>query len=170
MSIPICSKCKKRPASVFITRLENGRNVQEGVCIFCAKEMGINPINGMLKQMGLNDESIENMSRELEDAIEEMSETLPEAGGADDGGAPSIDFGKFFSGLGLMPTDRGGKSTRENGKNDGSAPKKRGERLLLHQQLQPFHPQGHRQRLPFGRCRACRHRGHASLRPLLSDL
>ena len=124
MSIPICSKCKKRPASVFITRMENGRNLQEGLCILCAKDMGINPINGMLKQMGLNEESIENMSRELEEAIEEMSETLPEAINADDGGAPAIDFSKFFSGLGMMPNGNGGKNPQGSSKNERQKAKK----------------------------------------------
>ncbi len=123
MNIPICIKCKKRPASVFINRTENGKTVSEGVCFICAREMGINPLNGMLKQMGLTDEAIESMSSELESAMEEMSEGLPEPVDADnDGGAPSIDFKKFFSGLGIMPKENGGhrESGRHNVKKDNA--------------------------------------------------
>ena len=115
MNIPICIKCKKRPASVFINRTENGKTINEGVCFICAREMGINPLNGMLKQMGLTDEAIESMSAELENAMDEMSESLPEAVDSDnDGGAPSIDFRKFFSGLGIMPQDKDRRS--DNGR------------------------------------------------------
>ena len=52
MNLPICAKCKKRPAAVFITKLENGNKVNEGLCFVCAHELGIKPLDNMLKQMG----------------------------------------------------------------------------------------------------------------------
>ena len=41
---------------VFITRLDNGKSINEGLCLFCAKELGIQPVNDMLRKMGVDDE------------------------------------------------------------------------------------------------------------------
>ena len=127
MSYPICAKCKKRPASVFITRLEKGESINEGLCLICAKELGIKPVDNMLKQMGLSEDAIASMSQELEDAMADMSENMPEAiDGGDDGGAPAIDFQKFFSGLGMPPPPSKGEK-RGEGKADGKGAAKKAE-------------------------------------------
>ena len=44
MKMQLCARCKKRPAMVFITRLENDKSINEGICLVCAKELGIKPI------------------------------------------------------------------------------------------------------------------------------
>ena len=93
----MCVRCKKRPAAVFITKNENGKTTNEGLCFVCAHEMGIKPLDNMLKQMGLSEDAIASMSQELEEAMADMSEKMPEAiDDADDGGAHAIDFQKFF--------------------------------------------------------------------------
>ena len=94
MEIQKCARCQKRPAVVFITRLEAGKTINEGLCLLCAKELGIKPINDILKKMGVSDEDIENMSGEMEGLIESVSEDS-------DGGAPAIDFPKIFSDMSL---------------------------------------------------------------------
>ena len=127
MSYPICAKCKKRPASVFITRLEKGESINEGLCLICAKELGIKPVDNMLKQMGLSEDAIASMSQELEEAMADMSENMPEAiDGGDDGGAPAIDFQKFFSGLGMPHSPSNGEK-RGEGKADGKGASKKSE-------------------------------------------
>ena len=131
MSFPICAKCKKRPASVFITRLDKGQTVNEGLCLVCAQEMGIKPIDNMLKQMGLSEDTIASMSGELEEAMADMSENLPEVtDNTDDGGAPAIDLKKLFSGFGMniekAKDDK--KSSRSSDKN--GADKKEGRKFL----------------------------------------
>ena len=45
----VCSRCKKRPAVVFITRMEGEKTVNDGLCLVCAKELGIKPVNDMLE-------------------------------------------------------------------------------------------------------------------------
>ena len=54
MKMQICVRCKKRPASVFITRLDGGNSINEGLCFQCAAELGIKPppVVDMLKKMG----------------------------------------------------------------------------------------------------------------------
>ena len=122
MNLPMCVRCKKRPAAVFITKNENGKTTNEGLCFVCAHEMGIKPLDNMLKQMGMSEETIESMSGELEEAMTEMSENMPDVPEQDDGGAPAIDLNKLFSGLGFGPmnaapmNNKGAK--KEKGKKD----------------------------------------------------
>ena len=54
----MCSRCKKRVAVIFLTRLENGQSINEGLCLQCAKEMGIGPINELIDKMGLTDDPV----------------------------------------------------------------------------------------------------------------
>ncbi len=64
----LCYNCKKRPAVVFIQGMgQNGEKVGEagGLCLVCAKEMGIQPINDMLKNMNISDDDIEAMSEQF---------------------------------------------------------------------------------------------------------
>ena len=100
----LCSRCKKRMAVIFVTRMENGTSQNEGLCIKCAKELGIGPVNDMLAKMGIDDEQIERMDEEMQGLIpmDDMSEeeiAELEAGEGDDGRAPAIDFGKLFGGM-----------------------------------------------------------------------
>ena len=98
MEIQKCARCKKRPAVVFITRLEDGKKVNEGLCLLCAKELGIQPINDMLKQMGISEDDIETMNNEVEGLLSSTDESVS---GGEDGGAPAVDLPKIFSGLGI---------------------------------------------------------------------
>ena len=66
----LCTRCKKRTAVVFVARQENDKTINEGYCLQCAKELGIQPVNDMLAQMGLGSEEIEEMESELQDFLE----------------------------------------------------------------------------------------------------
>lgn len=61
----ICSKCKKRPAIIFIQKLEGNETVNEGLCWTCAKELGLPQLSSMMESMGLSDEDVEQMSNQL---------------------------------------------------------------------------------------------------------
>ena len=67
----LCSKCKKNMAVVFITKMENGKEVSEGLCFGCAKELGIKPFDKMLSQFGINEEDFMNMNEELTEMMEQ---------------------------------------------------------------------------------------------------
>ena len=47
----LCSRCKKRVAVVFMTRMENGKTINEGLCLQCAKELGIGPVNELMEKI-----------------------------------------------------------------------------------------------------------------------
>ena len=65
----LCSKCKKRPAVVFLSDMTNPNAEPNGLCLVCAKEMGIKPVDDMLKKMNLTDEDIEQMSEQFMDLM-----------------------------------------------------------------------------------------------------
>ncbi len=97
----MCARCHKRMAVVFITRLENGETKNEGICLQCAKELGIKPIDDILQKMGITGEELDRMS---EDAEEFMQGMVPADEGDEpsmDGGAPAIDFNKVLRDSGL---------------------------------------------------------------------
>ena len=79
-----CARCHKRMAMIFITKLEDGQAKQEGLCIKCAKELGIKPVNDMIAKMGLSDDDIEKMNAEMQDLIENNDGTLPDIFGGED--------------------------------------------------------------------------------------
>ena len=76
----ICSKCKKRPAVLFVQRMENGKAVNEGLCWVCAKEAGLPQISDIMNQMGITEDEMEAMSQQL---MEFADGDSFEPGGAD---------------------------------------------------------------------------------------
>jgi len=81
----ICSRCKKRIAVIFLTRMDGTNNpVNEGLCLKCAKELGIKPVSDMMDKMGITDEDIDNMS--------DMIASSPENGDFEAGGASTFPF------------------------------------------------------------------------------
>ena len=69
----ICSRCKKRPAIVFITKADNNQNTeQEGLCIICARELNIKPITDLMEKMGISENDMEALDQQMEDMLGEM--------------------------------------------------------------------------------------------------
>ena len=60
----LCSRCHKRPAVVFITQNMSSSEPQ-GLCLLCAKELGIKPVNDLMEKMGITDDQIESMADEM---------------------------------------------------------------------------------------------------------
>ena len=94
----MCSNCHKRVAVIFVTKVENGEKTSQGLCVKCAKDLGL-PIENMLgdiyNKMGITPEQMENMENEL-------SEMVSDGDDGEDGGAPAIDFPKLFKDSGFM--------------------------------------------------------------------
>ena len=96
----MCSRCHKRMAVVFLTKIENGESKQEGLCIKCAKELGIKPINDILEQTGLDEDAIEKLGSEMEEFLDnpEMKSLVEGAAdGSDEGRVPILDFNKIMN-------------------------------------------------------------------------
>ncbi|MBQ3072172.1 MAG: ATP-dependent Clp protease ATP-binding subunit, partial [Oscillospiraceae bacterium] len=69
MQPTLCTKCNKNVAVIFITRIENGTTKNEGLCLKCAKELGIQPVDDMMKKMGISDDDLENLTAEMSDMM-----------------------------------------------------------------------------------------------------
>ena len=69
MKPTLCSRCKKNLAVIFITKIDGGKTVNEGLCLKCAKEMGIKPVDDMIERMGLSEEDLENLNGEMTEAM-----------------------------------------------------------------------------------------------------
>ena len=69
MQPTLCTKCHKNVAVVFIQKIEGGVTKSEGLCLKCAKDMGIKPVEDMMQKMGLTDEDLEGLTNEMMSAF-----------------------------------------------------------------------------------------------------
>lgn len=74
MKTPLCCRCKKRPAVVFVQRMENGEARQEGYCLSCASELKIGPVDELMKRFGITEQDLERMEEQMSGFIEEAGE------------------------------------------------------------------------------------------------
>ncbi|MBO7197029.1 MAG: ATP-dependent Clp protease ATP-binding subunit, partial [Clostridia bacterium] len=95
MKIQVCVRCKKRPASVYVTRLDGGNSVSEGLCFQCAAELGIKPppVVDMLKKMGIDEDAIQGMTDEINGMMENA---LVESEDGENGKVPTLNLGELF--------------------------------------------------------------------------
>ncbi len=83
MQPQLCSRCKKNVAVVFLTRMEDGKNVNEGLCLKCAKSVGLPQVDEVMRRMGITDEDLDVISNEMLGAFG-GAENLEEIGAQDD--------------------------------------------------------------------------------------
>lgn len=65
MQPQLCSRCKKNVAVVFLTRMENGQSINEGLCLSCAKKVGLPQVDEVMRRMGITDEDLDAISNEM---------------------------------------------------------------------------------------------------------
>ena len=88
MQPTLCTRCKKRVAVVFISKIEKGETVNEGLCLKCAKELGLPQVNEMMRRMGITDDDLEAISDEMMQAFggaETMEGIMPQEDEEDSG-------------------------------------------------------------------------------------
>ncbi len=100
----ICCKCKKRPAVIFVSRVDGEKTTQEGFCIKCATELNIGPIKQMMQNMGITEDDIESVSEQFGDIMDNMDDFQL-------GGAGTMPFIQNL--LGGNPTPAQGDETEE---------------------------------------------------------
>ena len=103
MQPTLCSRCKKNVAVVFISKLDGDKPINEGLCLKCAKDLGLPQVDDMMKRMGISDEDLETINTEMMQAFDgvENIEDLPggeESGGEEDGKTATFPFlNRLFS-------------------------------------------------------------------------
>ena len=140
MQPTLCSRCHKNVAVIFIQKLEAGKTTTEGLCLKCAKDLGIKPVEDMMQKMGISDEDLDGLTSEMMSAFggaEGAEGLVPQAGDdadADDDEGRTATFpflSKLFGGSmgGDPPAERGkeeGRPSREEKSGKGErAPKKK---------------------------------------------
>ena len=134
----VCIRCKKRPAIIFIQRMENGQMKQEGYCLHCARELHIKPVDELMKQFGMSEQDMDNMEDRMESMMEEMGEggnpfaALMKMQDEENGGAGEED-GFTPGGNATFPLSIAGQEGQggPNGAKNGKAGKKPPRRKYL---------------------------------------
>ena len=79
MKMKLCSRCKKNIAVVFLTKIENGEVVNDGLCLKCARQLGIRQVQDVMDNMGITDDDLDNIEAMTEQAglpVDESGETV----------------------------------------------------------------------------------------------
>ena len=132
MQSTLCSRCGKNVAVIFITKIENNQTRNEGLCLKCAKEMHIKPIDDILSRMQISDEDLDGLAGEMSAALGGMDELVESTDDGDDDGKTATFpfFGKLFNGL--MPRKEEGSEQKNtppsSDKNAGSSQTPRQEK------------------------------------------
>ncbi len=128
----LCVRCKKRTAIVFVQRMEAGQPKQEGYCLTCAKELGIKPVDDLMKQFGVSEQDLESMEERMNSFMEEAGENgmpmfpfgpMGMGGDMDEDGDDNADDGEGFTpgGSATFPFGFGANAEKkkDNEKKDG---------------------------------------------------
>ena len=133
MQPTLCSKCKKNVAVVFISKMEGDKTVNEGLCLKCAKDLGLPQVDDMMKRMGISDEDLETLNSEMLQAMSgvENIEDLPsgeEGDEEEDGKTATFPFlNRLFSGSDAPKAQDEESGSRERRKDErkDKAPKRK---------------------------------------------
>ncbi len=110
---------------VFITRIDNNQSVNEGICLSCASELGIKPVNDMLQKMGIDEEAIQNMSAEINGIMENgLVESDDDSEGTK---VPTLNLGELFG----MPMRQNHAGQEPSGKRRDEHKREDSSRKLL---------------------------------------
>ncbi len=130
----LCSKCKKNMAMVFVTKIENGVSTNEGLCLKCAREMGIQPMNDIMKRLGITEEDVDTMAGEMMEVInspEDLKGLLEVEGDDsldDEGKTATFPFlNRFFGASQETPPNEGqqGQRQQREGRETNAPPKRK---------------------------------------------
>lgn len=129
MKQQLCSRCKERPAVIFIQKMENDKVVPEGLCIKCAKELNVGSINQMIEQLGISDEELEMASEQMSQFMENMGDfdfgSLGEMFNSENmDGAQTMPFADLLGGSSNLPSTSDSKDTKGGKNKKGKRPNK----------------------------------------------
>ncbi len=129
MQPPLCSRCQKNVAVVFIRKVENGKAHNEGLCLKCAKELNIKPVEELMQNMGITDDDIEGLSAEMTEALNGIEE-IPTTDEPNDENGKTATFpflNKLFGGN-PNPAPEAPRPNREPPKGGESSASPRGQK------------------------------------------
>ncbi len=137
MQPTICSRCKKNVAVIFISRMENGKTINEGLCLKCAKELNIKPVDDIMQKMGISEEDLDGISNEMLAAFggAEGLEQIDDGDEQEDGKTATFPFlNKLFGNAGGDNTGANGdtpRPSREGKEREGGEQRRGTKRKFL---------------------------------------
>ena len=143
MQPTLCTRCKKRVAVVFISKIEKGETVNEGLCLKCAKELGLPQVNDMMRRMGITDDDLEAISEEMMQAFggaEPMEGIIPqedEEDSGEDGKTATFPFLNRLFGGGGSSESAASPAGGESGRNH-EAKERKGEKTPKRKYLDSY--------------------------------
>ena len=127
----LCSKCKQRPAVVFMSNPLQPNAEPEGLCLVCAKSLGIKPVDDMLKSMNITDDDIEQLSNQFMEMAQSDDMSFDDAALNDEtfdlGTAPAIPFLKNMFGTSKNEENT---DTKDGGKDKAPKQKKKQKKFI----------------------------------------
>ena len=132
----LCSRCGKNVAVVFITKIEAGQTKNEGLCLKCARELHIKPVDDVINKMGLSDEDLEGLTGEMMNALSGVEDLTPvdedDQGGDDDGKTATFPFlNRLFGGGNSNADNAPPPPPQDNRRENAQQPPKGGKRKFL---------------------------------------
>ncbi len=97
----LCSRCGKNPAVVYVTKIEGEKTTSEGLCLSCAKELGLSPLNKMISSLGVPEEELDALNQQMSEFMEQIGDLSQEGG----------DIGELLSEISGGVDDEGGAAT-----------------------------------------------------------
>ena len=138
MQPQMCARCKKNAAVVFVTKYDGVEAKNEGLCLKCAKQLGIKPIDDMIEKMGLSEDDLDNFSSQMAGAMGELENLGALLGGGmeagdddsegDDGKTATFPFmNRLFGGMNppenITPAGGGNEKSGADDKKKGGSKK-----------------------------------------------
>ena len=125
MQVKMCSRCGKNVAVVFITKMEGNETKNEGLCLKCARELHIKPVDEMMEKMGISDEDLDSLSGDMMNALNGVESLMDIDGTSDD----SDDDGKTatFPFLNRLFGGQNGQNANNTPEGGAEAPKDKPE-------------------------------------------
>ena len=129
----LCERCKKRPAMIYIQTSEDGQIKSKGYCLTCARELGIKPVDDMMKKMGIDDDALKAMEEQMNNFVSENTDENGDFNFRNFFGAPGEDYDDGFD----EDFEQGGSSTipfsKEDSKEGRKQKDKKSKRKFLEQ-------------------------------------
>ena len=126
MQPTLCARCHKNVAVIFVTKIENGQTTSEGLCLKCAREMGMKPVDDIMKKMGISDDDLEGIAGEMMEAFggaEELEENVE--GDDESGKTATFPFLNKLFGAQEAPEAPKGDSNQRQSRDKGDRERKR---------------------------------------------
>ena len=134
MHSTLCSRCGKNVAIIFITKIEGGQTKNEGLCLKCARELHIKPVDDVINKMGISDEDLDSISGDMLNAmngVEDLMAMEGDMGGDDDGKTATFPFLSRLFGAGQPGGDSTSADKPRNDAKEHNGGSGKGKRKFL---------------------------------------